>query len=205
MQFVLSNKIFTAQEFINAILGDGIYKLTEADNDDLINAIHNILRYYDKEDDDCNTIWDYPLNEIDEIVAQETRVVLVDVSHFENGEYIKDYRWFEVPDIVAQPDEFELDIENEYQETGLSIENKDIIYTHDKASQIIEYFEVLLEKHKIKIPSPEDDERDEDNEATLYGSVYSDLLDNIEAVLIEILTKTKDGSDIIPYEFSGNY
>lgn len=106
---VLSNKIFRAQEYINAILGDGIYRLKESDNDDVVTAIHNILRYYDKEDDSCNTIWDFPLCEIDEIVEQEDRVVLVDVSHYEDGKYIKEYRWFEVPDVVAKPEEFELD------------------------------------------------------------------------------------------------
>ena len=79
------------------------------------------------------------------------------------------------------------------------------IYTHDEASRIIEYFEEVLDRYKIKVPSPEDDEREEDNAACLYGSVYSELMDNIENTLIEILTKVKDGCDYIPCVYSGRY
>lgn len=82
------------------------------------------------------------------------------------------------------------------------MENK--IYTHDEASRIIEYFEAILEANGIIISSPEDDEKDPDNCATLYGSVYSDLMDDIENILIEILNKAKD-AEVIPYEFSGTY
>ena len=77
------------------------------------------------------------------------------------------------------------------------------IYTHDEATRIVEFFETLLADHDIVIPSPEDDDREEDNEATLYGSVYSDLLDNVEAVLIDMLNKADARSPVIPYEYSG--
>ena len=46
------------------------------------------------------------------------------------------------------------------------------IFTHDEAMQILELFEDVLEEHDITIPSPEDDDREEDNTARLYGSVY---------------------------------
>lgn len=103
---VLSDKIFSPKNFINAIIGK-VHRFTEADNDDMITAIHNVLKHYNKEDDCTETLWDYPLSEIDEIVEGNKAVVLVDVSHFENDKYVNEYRWFEVPDTIANPDEFE--------------------------------------------------------------------------------------------------
>lgn len=47
------------------------------------------------------------------------------------------------------------------------------IYTRDEAMLIVEMFEDVLDTYNIKVPSPEDDEREPDNEAKLYGSVYS--------------------------------
>ena len=41
-------------------------------------------------------------------------------------------------------------------------ENKKEIYTHDEAAYIIELFEELLVANNIKLPSPEDDDRDPD-------------------------------------------
>lgn len=78
------------------------------------------------------------------------------------------------------------------------------MYTHDEAARIVDLFESLLDKYNIRIPSPEDDERDEDNEAKLYGSVYSELLDSVEDELIDILHRYShtDGSIIISV-FSG--
>ena len=78
------------------------------------------------------------------------------------------------------------------------------IYTHDEASRIVEYFEDILVENEISIPSPEDDDRDEDDNLGLYGSVYSDLLDCIEEKLIDILSRAKT-DDVIPYEYSGTY
>ena len=63
------------------------------------------------------------------------------------------------------------------------------IYTHDEAMLIVELFEDILTQHNIKVPSPEDDEREPDNDAALYGSTYSDLLDSVEDKLIEILER----------------
>ena len=39
--------------------------------------------------------------------------------------------------------------------------------------------------------------------AKLYGSVYSDLLDNVEASLIELLEKHDEDTEIVTDEFSG--
>ena len=82
-------------------------------------------------------------------------------------------------------------------------EGKEPIYTHDEAALIVEEFENALEKYGIKLPSPEDDEREEDNEATLYGSTYSDLLDSVEAALIDLLDRHSVGTPIVQYTFSG--
>ena len=79
----------------------------------------------------------------------------------------------------------------------------DAIYTRDEAVPIVEMFESVLDTYNIKVPSPEDDEREPDNEAKLYGSVYSDLLDNVEASLIELLEKHDEDTEIVTDEFSG--
>jgi phage gp29-like protein len=79
------------------------------------------------------------------------------------------------------------------------------IYTHDETSRIIDCFEEILDRYDIKVPSPEDDEREEDNTAKLYGSVYGDLMDNIENMLIDMLGKVKKGYSVVPYEYSGRY
>lgn len=77
------------------------------------------------------------------------------------------------------------------------------IYTHDEAMLIVEMFEDILDTYNIKVPSPEDDERELDNEAKLYGSVYSDLLDDVEASLIALLDRHKKHAAIVTNEFSG--
>lgn len=82
-------------------------------------------------------------------------------------------------------------------------EGKEPIYTHDEAALIVEEFEIVLEKYGVKIPSPEDDEREKDNGATLYGSTYSDLLDSVEGTLIDLLERHSVGTPIVQYTFSG--
>ena len=82
-------------------------------------------------------------------------------------------------------------------------EGKEPIYTHDEAVLIVEEFENVLEKYGVKIPSPEDDEREKDNGATLYGSTYSDLLDSVEGTLIDLLDRHSVGTPVVQYTFSG--
>lgn len=79
------------------------------------------------------------------------------------------------------------------------------IYTHDEAAQIIELFESILSNYGIKVPSPEDDEREADNEASLYGSVYSELLDEVEARLVCLLNKYSKSDGVVTDEFSGTW
>lgn len=77
------------------------------------------------------------------------------------------------------------------------------IYTHDEAMLIVEMFEEVLCAHGIKVPSPEDDEREPDNETALYGSTYSNLLDSVEDALVELLAKHTPGTEVVEGEFSG--
>lgn len=81
--------------------------------------------------------------------------------------------------------------------------DSNFIYTHDEAALIVEMFESILDEHGIRVPSPEDDEREPDNEAKLYGSVYSDLLDSVEEKLLELLYRHKSYTVIVENEFSG--
>lgn len=79
----------------------------------------------------------------------------------------------------------------------------DKIYTHDEAMLIVEMFENVLCDHGIKIPSPDDDEREPDNEAALYGSTYYGLFDSVEAALVEMLSKHTPGTEVVEGVFSG--
>lgn len=79
----------------------------------------------------------------------------------------------------------------------------DKIYTHDEAMLIVEMFEYILAQHNIKVPSPEDDGREPENDIGLYGSTYSNLLDNVENKLIEILERHTFNTEVIRDEFSG--
>ena len=83
------------------------------------------------------------------------------------------------------------------------ITNQTPIHTHDEAANIVELFEDVLDKHGITVPSPEDDDRGPDNDAKLYGSTYSDLLDNVEASLVSMLERHSNGAKVVPYVFSG--
>lgn len=79
------------------------------------------------------------------------------------------------------------------------------IFTHDEAAKIVELFEDVLSDYGIKIPSPEDDERETDNAAVLYGSVYSGLLDSVENKLIDLLDRCKNAYEVITDRFSGTW
>lgn len=80
---------------------------------------------------------------------------------------------------------------------------KEKIYTHDEAMLLCELFEDILIRNNICVPSPEDDERDAEDAVGLYGSTYSELLDDIEERLIELLEKHTPETEIVSGEFSG--
>lgn len=77
------------------------------------------------------------------------------------------------------------------------------IYTHDEAALIIERFENILSQYGIHVPSPKDDVRDEDDMVGLYGSTYSDLLDDTEDMICSIISRCKAGAEVVEGEFSG--
>lgn len=52
-------------------------------------------------------------------------------------------------------------------------------HIHDLAGRIVDKFDDLLVAKEIRVPSPEDDERDPD-ETGLYGSDYWGLFDYVE-------------------------
>lgn len=80
------------------------------------------------------------------------------------------------------------------------------VYTHDIAAQIVENFENVLEEQNITLTSPEDDEKEPDNAARLYGSTYCDLLDVTEAIIIQTLEQVGVSHDkYITDQFSGNF
>lgn len=79
------------------------------------------------------------------------------------------------------------------------------IYTHDEAARIIEMFECVLDRYGIKVPSPEDDEREPDNAAVFYGSVYSELFEGVEDRLIELFDRHDDADAVVTDKFSGTF
>lgn len=80
---------------------------------------------------------------------------------------------------------------------------KDTIFTRNQAANIVDLFEDLLEQNGITLPSPEDDEKEPDNDARIYGSVYYGLVDGIEAILVDIAERAKANADIVSNVFSG--
>lgn len=79
------------------------------------------------------------------------------------------------------------------------------IYTRDEAAKIVSMFEDVLSKYDIKVPSPEDDEREPEDDIGLYGSTYYDLLDGVESEIIGLLEKHTEDSTIIQDTLSGEY
>lgn len=83
--------------------------------------------------------------------------------------------------------------------------SKAAIYTRDEAARIIEMFEDILVENGISVPSPEDDDRDPDDKLGLYGSVYSDLLDDVEHRLVRLFAYNKAGAEVVVGKFGGTY
>ncbi len=85
--------------------------------------------------------------------------------------------------------------------------NGKTIYTHDIAAGIVEKFEGVLVEKDICVPSPDDDERSEEDKIGLYGTTYYKLVDTVEEVLLELIEKAHDGStgtyDIISGIYGG--
>ena len=75
------------------------------------------------------------------------------------------------------------------------------IYTRSEAADIIDLFEDVLAEYNIHVPSPEDDEREEDNMVGLYGSTYYGLLDSVEEAIKKKKKKKQVNTEVITDEF----
>lgn len=75
------------------------------------------------------------------------------------------------------------------------------IYTRNEAANIVEMFEDILTENGIRVPSPDDDQRDPDNDAPLYGQTYYDLLDDVERYLVQFLNRHADAREVRVGEF----
>lgn len=88
---VISRKLWTPQEFVEAFTGECY--IINGDNDSV--TIRQILSEHG-----YPNIWDYMLDEITTIPENVHQVVLVDclVWDTHEGEYHHSYRWFHIPD-----------------------------------------------------------------------------------------------------------
>lgn len=87
---VKSEHVYAPQNYVGAVTGN--YYFFKHDITPL-EEIQYLLAMNEYE------LWDYPLTEIDHIVENNLNVVLVDVSRYnEKGEFITEFRWFEVPE-----------------------------------------------------------------------------------------------------------
>ena len=76
-----------------------------------------------------------------------------------------------------------------------------MVYIMNETADILDMFDDMLADNGIKVPSPEDDEREEDNEAALYGSVYWTLFERLENALLDIVEKVKAGEEVVTEEW----
>lgn len=86
---IVSDEIFTPQAFLEYITGT-CYELRE---DDTTNEILCLLKHngYEK-------LRHYSFRDIETIVNNNAKVVLVDVSGFNENIWMQKYEWFEIPE-----------------------------------------------------------------------------------------------------------
>lgn len=63
------------------------------------------------------------------------------------------------------------------------------VYTHNYAAEILDAVDDMLCRYGIKVPSDEDGERGEDNDAALYGTTWGELMDEVESILVEMANR----------------
>lgn len=87
------NRALSPQEYVNAVTGK-LFAFSSDTIGGLIDEIQNRL-----EPEGYCDLWDYPLEEIDEIVENGLSVVLVElVGEDVDGKCVTMLRWFEVPE-----------------------------------------------------------------------------------------------------------
>ena len=57
------------------------------------------------------------------------------------------------------------------------------------ANEICELFEEILDKHDITIPDEDDDQKEPDNTARLYGMTYATLEDKVVSLLCKFASE----------------
>lgn len=98
---IKSKEIYSPQNFIRAMTGECHIFMHDSN---ITEEIHKALRKNGLENEE-NPLWDYPMDEIEPIVEHCLNVVLVDVSYWEGNDFIREYRWFEVPEDFAEEEE----------------------------------------------------------------------------------------------------
>lgn len=94
MKCVKSLGVYSPQNFVEKLTGC-CYGF---DKDNTVEEIHILLKKHGIETDE-SPLFDYPLDEIEEIVANEVPVVLVDTTYIDDDyQMVYEYRWFEVPE-----------------------------------------------------------------------------------------------------------
>ena len=73
------------------------------------------------------------------------------------------------------------------------------IYTHNETASLVDCFESLLERKGIVVP--DDDRTGESSESCLYGVTYSDLLDEVELMVIDLLKRAESRARIKKFVF----
>lgn len=73
--------------------------------------------------------------------------------------------------------------------------SKKIIYTHDIAAGIVDKFEDVLVENNISVPSPDDDDRSDEDKLGLYGLTYHRLVEEVEAELVELIAKARNSNE----------
>lgn len=89
---VLSKEIYSPQSYIETLTGHYYVFNT-------LNSVYEEIQILQSRNG-FEDLWNYPLNEIEHIIENETNVVLVDISDVddESGDWVSEYRWFEVPE-----------------------------------------------------------------------------------------------------------
>ncbi len=92
---VISQKIFSPQQYLKAVTGEEHIVLHRSD---MMEKIHCILKEAGIENEN-QPIQDYAFEDCLMAENPSNRVVLVDISYYgEEGSWIRDYRWFDVTD-----------------------------------------------------------------------------------------------------------
>lgn len=80
---------------------------------------------------------------------------------------------------------------------------KKTMFTHDIAADIVNMFEDVLVKNNICVPSPDDEDRSEEDMIGLYGTTYYKLIDDTENILKEVRAKARTGEYDVVYDIYG--